>query len=166
MLTDLLIWGGAGYVLYRLLRGEKVIPGTLKPTPAVPGEEPGWKPKSPGGGFVKDPCARNLKDLTLARWVVDMVAQRPGVSLPQKTPSTVLPEVQEVRIDAGAAPVNLKYRELDPDQKPCEWIANMAYWAAYPKGPVKIPSATHPCAAHWMRVFEIVKDQLRNWGLM
>ena len=135
----------------------------MSPTePDGPGEQPGKGP----GGLAPDPCVRNFSDVDHAVYFADAVAQRPGITLAQKTPVNVLDEVNEARAKAGAPPINLRYRELDNAQKPCEWIANMAYWTAYPKGPIKIPDPNHPCAAHWRRIFERVKDQLRSWGLM
>jgi len=42
-----------------------------------------------------------------------------------------------------------------------EWLANVAYWRAYPTGPVKIPGQTAPeFAAAWKRIYSTVSSLL------
>lgn len=108
-----------------------------------------------------DPAA----EAKFTTWLVQAIASRTGSTLLEKTPTVVIPEIAEIRAKVGAEPVELEFRGSDQYQSPDDWIANLGYWAVYPKAPVKIPSASHPCAPLWLRIRERVRDGLRARGL-
>lgn len=147
-----------------LLVGRKVWAAIKKPAPPPipkpkPGPKPGPKPKPKGNGVR--PYVRNPTEGQIVKNLVKRIEENNG-----KMPLSTLPELEAVRKQAGAAPVNRGYRDRDPKQTPEDWITNLAYWEAYPFGWVKIPNPEDPYAGAWKRIRDDVLARLGEAGLL
>jgi hypothetical protein len=166
---------GVGWLLLRELLGDE---GELPPGTQAPAGPPGapvteldemGKPKGIVATFVyapgEDPgCKAYGREQMNVQWVILKVVQRSGATLDRKMPrdaSLINPR----RAELGAEPVDIVYRQLDLNQTPREWVTNLAYWYAHPRGPVKIPGPTGGCADAWRRIFLQVEGEMAKRSL-
>lgn len=127
----------------------------------------GESPMRPGGKVgAAVLCPRNLGDRAVVGMLEDLIMERPGRTLLEKIPYEVPQEIQDLRAEAGVGPVDRTFRDTvlkgETSQTPQEWIANLAYWGAYPLGPIQIPSLSHECAIRWIRIFEWINGGRLN----
>ena len=122
-------------------------------------------PKRPKPGGVR-PYLLNPTEGQIVKNLVNRIAESAGSGLIEKMPISTLPELEAVRKQAAASPVNRGFRDRDPSQSPVDWITNLAYWEAYPHGWTKIPNPQDPYAGAWRRIRTGVEDGLTSYELI
>lgn len=120
-------------------------------------------------------CKWNPAEFQDTMFLVEQIVKIPGSTLMEKIlnvdPATGKSPgsahyIDLVRLKRGSTPIEGRmFRSHDPDQTPRQWVANLAYWGIYAKGPVKIQKGQKNCVDAWLRIFKIVDAGFDSYGL-
>lgn len=156
-----------GAIAYKLFkpRGPSTPPlrdpdvtGGAPPPPAPPGKPP-EEPNAPP--FVKNP-----NESAVANQLVSGIVSTPGATLADKMVKCTFPVLDGMRVAAGGSAVTRCFRDVNKSQSEVGWITNMAYWLAYPTGPILLKYGSSLYAAAWGRINQKVKSDLASAGLL
>lgn len=138
----------------------------------VPPSGGGGAGVTPGvGGELAPECVRDSDEEAWTDYVIGGVLEEPGTTLLARIPKDMSTgqglagEINNRRSSMGGDIVFRQFREFDQNQSPRDWLANLAYWYVYPKGPVQIGSPTGGCAAAWKRIRAQVGDRIDAEGI-
>jgi hypothetical protein len=159
-------------ILLGVVVGAFVYKATKRPSapltdPDVKGDQPeprpgpGPRPEEPLG----EPYEKNPDENKIVDDLADGIMRAEGLTLEEKMVRCSTAADLLRRAHGGAA-VNRCFQDQNEDQLPINWVTNLAFWVAYPRGPKGLKYSNSLYAVAWRRIKRRLIDKVADAGLL